>query len=203
MLNSVLQHDWQFYTLEDPALVDMHEAAKWFCTDMKKSRASHWLTFCGASGTGKTHLARRCFAYFKTNIEGRQWVPKENHVAVQYGNFWNWSNVVNEMREGRYGDFEFMCDDWFTVIDDVGSERDPTKFATDKLLEILNQRRDKWTLITSNLFLDEIGEKMDVRLSSRLLRDGSKVVQNNTQDFNLRDKQEYKALVEKRKGLEG
>lgn len=186
MPNSVLNHEWMFDTFQEPALIEMIEAAKWICSDMKKSQSPYWLTLCGASGTGKTLLARRCYAYFKNNIFGRQFVPRPNVIQCQYGNFWNWQEVVNGMRNQEYGDFETMCDDWFTIIDDVGAERDPTKFATDKLLEILNQRRDKWTLITSNLFLDEIGEKMDVRLSSRLLRDGSKVVQNNSKDFNLR-----------------
>ncbi len=183
---SVLKFDFRFNPFDEPVLVGMVAAAREFCAAMKRQDRPYWLTYCGASGTGKTHLAKGINAYFQKHIYGRQFVFEPDVIRCQYGGWWPWSKIVNHMRDGKYGSFEGMCEDWFCMIDDVGSERDPTKFATDKLLEILNQRRDKWTVITSNLFLDDIGEKMDVRISSRLLRDGSKVIQNNVKDYNLR-----------------
>ena len=179
-------HDWKFKTLNDPKLAEMLNASIQFCTDLANNTHPYWLTFAGKSGTGKTHLAKRIASFFTRALFGSSFVPQSNVVRCRYGKTWDWKLCVNEMRNADYSSVEPMSDDWFCGIDDIGSERDPTKFATDKLLEVLNQRRDKWAVITSNLMLDEIGEHMDVRLSSRLLRDGSKVVQVDAQDYNLR-----------------
>jgi DNA replication protein DnaC len=185
---SVLRHDWKFETFHDPALEKMLEGARQFCADMLNGVPAYWLTYAGPSGTGKTHLTRHIARFFNAHLYGTSYVAEPNIIRCRYGKTWEWKECVKSMREGAYGSIESMSDDWYCGIDDIGTDRDPTKFAADKLLELLNQRRDKWTVITSNLFLDEIGDQLDVRLASRLLRDGSKVVQVDSIDFNRRAK---------------
>lgn len=182
----ISEHDFGFKTFNEPILSRMLDAAATFCADMKDDRPPYWLTLCGASATGKTHLAKSISKYFTKRIYGRQFMPRFNHVECCYGKSWNWTAVVDRLRGQEYHATEALKEDWFCCIDDIGAERDPTKFAAERLLDVLNHRRDKWTVLTTNLMLNDIATALDTRIASRLLRDGSKVIQSNAKDYNLR-----------------
>lgn len=74
----------------------------------------------------------------------------------------------------------------FLGIDDMGAEYDPSGFIKSGLDRLLNSRRGKWTVITSNLTKKEIGEKLDTRILSRLFREGGVVVESNLTDYEIR-----------------
>ena len=71
-------------------------------------------------------------------------------------------------------------------LDEIATGFDSKGFERDMLWRILNSRVHKWTLLTSNLMLSQIGELIDVRIASRMVRDGSITVEVNTKDYALR-----------------
>lgn len=153
---------------------------------MFNEKFPYWLTLVGSSGVGKTHLANKIREWFRLNLLGRQFVPKENVVRCHDYRFRTWQKAMGQIYDGNYGIVEALSEESLAIIDDIGAEHDPRKFGVSKLLEILNARRDKWTVMTSNLTLEQIHEHLDARLASRLIRDGSKVIEINCPDFNLR-----------------
>jgi DNA replication protein DnaC len=90
------------------------------------------------------------------------------------------------LRNQEWRRFDDICDQKHTIcIDDIGSEY-KTDFVDAKLYEMLCRRQGKWTIITANLSLEQLGDKTDPRISSRLIRHGSVVVEVDVADFNLR-----------------
>ena len=73
----------------------------------------------------------------------------------------------------------------FLVIDEVTPDNDKWGPAANALINLLSARTGRWTLLTSNLGIAEM-EHLDPRISSRLIRDGSKVVIVDTQDYSTR-----------------
>ena len=100
--------------------------------------------------------------------------------------FVSWYKMANTLREGGYRIFDDLKNCDLLAIDDLGAGHD-TDFTINKLYELLNERLGKWTIITCNLYLDEIGKQMDTRISSRFIRSGSVVVNMETEDYNLRN----------------
>lgn len=152
--------------------------------DMDNGKTPYWLSFCGQSGTGKTFLGRDCLNYARALMG--------YHKSLKDGcMFFAWPDVIFDLREGKY----FLEDDFkdcnCAMLDDIGADRDPTGFAADTLYRFLNRRGGKWTIITSNLKLEKLGE-IDTRIASRLIRDLNVCVNCNTIDFALRKNHEPK-----------
>lgn len=100
----------------------------------------------------------------------------------------DWRKFADDIRSGGYERLvEDAIDEWFLIIDDFGAERDPSGFVASAADRILNGRRDKWTLITTNLSLQEIGERMDVRIASRMIRDSNQFVEADAEDYAIAD----------------
>jgi len=70
------------------------------------------------------------------------------------------------------------------AIDDLGAEYE-SDFIDSKLQQLLNKRLNKWTVITSNLSLNDFSLKDD-RIASRLVRGKNKVIQIDANDYNLK-----------------
>jgi DNA replication protein DnaC len=184
MLESVKSHSWNFRT-PNSQLRDALDAAQWFCADMATGQKPYWLSLVGYSGTGKTHLARAITDFFKHRMMGVPYIELENVIRHRDYRFRTWSRCMGQIHRGEFGSVQDIAQEWLLVLDDIGAEHDPRKFGVSQLLDILNIRRDRWTVITSNLTLEQIGENLDVRLASRLIRDGSKVIELTCQDYNL------------------
>lgn len=169
-----------FQTHNDPELIGMLNAATEFTAAMKLRTNPHWLSLVGKSGTGKTHLAKGLRAY-------AEFSQLRNHPTLTNGvRFVYWPKALDAIRGGDYGLADTIAQLNFVVLDDIGAERDPSGFAADKLSRILGERANKWTVITSNLSLAEIGERIDVRVVSRLIRGSNVVVESNAMDYALR-----------------
>lgn len=152
----------------------------------------YWLTFLGATGNGKTMLAKSIFNRAKkvtipcSIVPGRTKYPWESLIPGMRVQWVDWRKLCDDLNNGQWHRIDEICDAWFVVLDDIGTEYDPKGMLKNKLDRILNSRIGMWTVITSNLFYDQIADKLDVRIASRMKRAGSIVVETNTTDYVLR-----------------
>jgi DNA replication protein DnaC len=70
-------------------------------------------------------------------------------------------------------------------LDDIGAERDSTGFASENLNTLIGCRANRWTIITSNLMLEQLAA-IDPRISDRMIRKPNIVVEVNTVSHSLR-----------------
>lgn len=158
-----------------------------FVMDMRRGGPGRWLSLVGTSGAGKTMLARRVWRWFCQS--GMFFVePVRQSNVVHTGQWCDWRKFMEECLQGDFSRTIDLRDDWFVVFDDIGSKRDKSGIGADKLDTILSARVGKWTMITSNLKMTQIADQFDQRIASRMIRDGSIVIDVDVDDFNLRTK---------------
>lgn len=184
-----------FKTLDDPVLQQMRDAAERFALEMLGHLPPRWISFLGSSGAGKTMLAKWINRVFKQNLDWKiDWPATERtknesnphgRIIRDRGDFVSWAKIARLMREGEYRILDDLCQLTFLVIDDIGAEYG-TDFINAKLYELLSRREHKWTVITGNLSLSDIEQRIDSRIASRMIRSGSVVIDVDVQDFNLR-----------------
>lgn len=136
-----------------------------------KAVRPHWLTLSGISGCGKTMLAQevhkfasRYYEFYKT---------EEGFSDVRNIYFNKILDMADEWKSGCWRN-QFDEQAWLLVVDDLGVERDTSGFIKDRLFTLLEKRLNKWTLITTNLKLKTIQDSYDVRIASRIIRDGNR-----------------------------
>lgn len=161
-----------------------------FLHDMYHQRDKRWLSLLGNSGVGKSMLARL--------INGRAVYP-----AGQPGDYslykitWNclqsWGKVMEQLLRGDYSIRDWLDETHFLVLDEIGSREKASDFMVDELFKCLEGRLGKWTVITANLSLQQIAERLDPRISSRLIRGNNVCVEMNTTDYAMRGAQKEKA----------
>ena len=142
----------------------MHREVQWFVNDIvNKVRPRRWLSLLGASGIGKTHLAEAARdALFK----------ERPSLPIQ---LWKWQKVVSMLRSGDWAFVEYLVKEVYVLIlDDIGAEN-TTPSILSALNRVVDGRLGKWTMLTSNLLPEHIGEHLDARIASRLYR-GNNVV---------------------------
>lgn len=185
---------WDFETAGEPQLAEMLAASQRFADEMKSGMTPRWLSMLGKSGIGKTHLATKLFGWcdrfgcFFTE-------PKTGASNCHPIAFASWRRTADRLRNGEWGLIKELADKWFLVIDDLGAEFQGGSGAVKAALErLIDDRLGKWTVITSNLYTAEIAESIDTRISSRMLRGGSVIIQAKAAlDYSLRKKQARKA----------
>jgi hypothetical protein len=116
-------------------------------------------------------------------------------VIQQHRILWvNWRKACTAMRQGDFSLVEELSTDqsdrdyavWCAVIDDIGAGDETSRGYLQNALEtIVDSRLGAWTIFTSNLNLDQIGQQLDRRISSRMLRDGNRVLEVELPDWNL------------------
>lgn len=120
----------------------------------------YWLTLAGACGVGKTMLGRaiiRCVGGWSQS--------------------WRWTDIVNTyLRNGDYGIMDHLADLDLLLIDDIGAEH-ASAMSNKAIVELMERRIRKWTVITTNLTISAIGDQIDMRAASRIKR-GNNVVVN-------------------------
>lgn len=164
----------------------MFEAATTFAGCLNYSDP-YWLTLAGPSGIGKTMLAKEIWKQFMTwNRFELKLDVKHQHIYGNTGMNISWREHCAAIRSGLYESTEDIIKEHFVILDDIATERDPTGMIASILDRILSARLNKWTLITVNLTLEQIAERIDPRVASRMLRNGSQVVECSALDYNLR-----------------
>lgn len=158
----------------------MLTAAEVWCADLFSNVPPHWISFVGKSGTGKTFISALC-----------------RNVAIEHPGLWfhaslinpiisrNWGRLLDCFRDNKYWKIDECIDANLLFLDEIALEHDPNGFGADKLCQILSGRVGKWTILTSNLSMEKI-QAIDTRIASRMVRDGSVVVECNTIDYAMR-----------------
>lgn len=173
--------DWlKLETMGDPQLENLRSTVISFHADLMQSRNPRWLSLLGKSDTGKTHCAKAIWREIKRS--NLRWNP--GHLEFQPV-FTYWPKLVEEMRDGNYGEFRDMAKWPYLCLDEIGAERDPNGFSAEKLSILLGSRTGRWTVITGNLGMADVA-KIDLRIASRMERDGSQIVQLTTARFATR-----------------
>ena len=184
--------------LYDPSLVVAAAACATLVADMERGTEPYWLTLVGVNGCGKTMLARQVHEQAHRINPGN---PQNNPIWPP-----NWSadkqevyrerrpNCVwiderafaSRVRSGEYDLPDSLRADWCVAFDELGTVRDPTNFIADQISSLAERRLRRWMIWTTNLNAQEIGERIDARVSSRLIRDRNRVVKITAGDYALR-----------------
>ncbi len=174
----------------------MKSEAVRFIDDLFSARTPRWLSMIGNTGIGKTMLAKRIWHLFKehrhleidwprskaTEIGGKQ-----GRIIRWRGGFLNWKTAMNRMLDGDYAFLDDLRNYDFFVFDDIISEYSKLReLSASKLYDVFESRIGKWTVITANASLEQIGEILDPRIASRMIRNNGVVLDVDVQDFNLR-----------------
>jgi DNA replication protein DnaC len=187
-----------FLTLGDPQLERMKIEAVSFIDDLFNDREPRWLSLLGTSGAGKTMLAARIAKLFRYYRQGMiDWPRTERtrnellphgRIVRWRGGFINWGEAINKrMLQGDYAFLEDLREYDFFAIDDIMSEYEKQRpLSAAKLYYVLESRLKKWTVITANATLAQIGEQLEARIASRMIRHGGIVVDVSVPDWNLR-----------------
>jgi DNA replication protein DnaC len=166
----------------------MKSAALSFALDMITGRTPpYWLSLLGTSGAGKTMLAKIVSRLFRCNKKGAIVSETPSRIWYASGGFIKWATLVQWIREGDWRAFNDVSDDWFVCVDDIGAEH-ATDLSRSKLYEMFDRGESKWRIWTGNLSLAQIDQRIDPRISSRMLRNSGVVVDVDVPDFNLRTK---------------
>lgn len=156
----------------------MHREAQWFLNDLAHRRgkfkmAPRWLVLCGPSGCGKSHLAQ----------EIRNTARRELGFDERTAQMWKCSRYAERLRNGYWDFQEHLMRLPLLVLDDLGAEQ-ASDMWLGKLFDLLDGRLDKWTVITSNLSVSDVAEKLDVRIASRFRRGDNVLVSvKRAEDF--------------------
>ena len=174
-------HDWtnRWQTHGDACLASVLAACAAFRSGVLSQHPPQWLTLLGPSGSGKSHMASAVWAEIRRHME---WNPTE----IEYvPSLTYWPRMVDALRDGNaWGLYRDMARWPYLVLDDVAAERDPSGFSSDKLSTLLGCRERRWTVITSNLFLEDIA-RIDNRIASRMARNGA-VLEITAGDYHAR-----------------
>lgn len=176
-----------FRTYGDPILERMREESVKFCIEMSHHSApARWLVLLGSSGTGKSMLTKKIAAFFSRRLDT---LLDERFPDARYtrrGGLKSWGKVIDGMMDRDFSGMRQMKSDWFLALDDIGTEYKGNRdLGHAKLFDILNEREKCWTVINANKTIEEIGE-WDVRISSRLVRNGRPLIDCTTTDHGLR-----------------
>lgn len=165
----LISYDLQF-ELDRPWITDsvrrMAREAQWMLNDMAHADVvePRWLTLCGQSGCGKTHLALRIRDIARERLR----FPRCQR--------WTVTRYAEMLRCGHW-DLQAQLEGLdLLILDDLGAEA-MSDMIRASLYDLLNSRLGKWTVITSNYGLGQIADRIDTRIASRLLRGGSVVVE--------------------------
>lgn len=92
-----------------------------------------------------------------------------------------WPAMIRDLRAGeRYNELREMSSWPVLMLDDIGAERDTTGFAAEQLNTLLGCRVGKWTILTSNLNLEQLGA-IDPRIPDRIIREpGNEFIEVDT-----------------------
>ncbi len=168
-------------------LTRMVDTTARFMRALKDGDSPRWISFLGTSGSGKTHLARRIWDWFKGSSQFKAEMDRNSREILYPGSWIFWPDMASELLSNQgYGRLEDLKGEKLVVLDEIGADRDPNGHIRDCLARLLSARVGKWTVLTSNKTLGDIERDIDARISSRIVRDENVVVDVDIADYALR-----------------
>lgn len=155
----------------------MATAAEKFCGRWYRHQDNKTLlVLVGESNCGKTHVAAAIFRFAlaasMSAFEAGGW---DKGGRLPSSTFVLWPEETDEFKAGNYSRLPELFETDLIVIDDIGAEHDPSKNAADKLCQILSRRERKFTVITTNIKIEDWPSKFDTRITDRLMRNSEVV----------------------------
>jgi len=148
---------------------------------VKKHGLGQGLFFTGPNGTGKTHLAVAILRELSLKGELHWRFVKTPYLLMRIRQaFKRESSDSEESLIDQFVDYDYLA------IDELGVEK-ITDWSLQTLYLIIDGRNDrlKSTIITSNLDLPEIEEKIDPRIASRIV-EMCRVIKFECDDWRIR-----------------
>ena len=177
--------NFNWKTFGDSKLEKMEAEAGAILADMEADKPPRWLSLLGSSGVGKTHLAKQIYRHATARF-GTYICPRLHITQKRTLRFIEWRTLADQLRNKEYHRINNALDPWLLVLDDLGSEYDPSGYLASRVDRILNERLGKWTVFTSNLCLDEVADKLDVRVADRMMRADNRIADVDTKSYALR-----------------
>jgi DNA replication protein DnaC len=138
---------------------------------MRRGLPAHWLTLSGTNGTGKTMLAQWLASQMEVRMPERL-IPRK----------WTGNEIKATYLGGGWGlPADLGREEWL-LVDELGAEREQPSFR-EAMIDMLNRRMGRWTIITSNLSERELEQAFSSRLTSRMIRDGNVHVRIESPDY--------------------
>lgn len=185
-----MNYDSMLYenALRDTFNVDFDEASlsKVVLPDGAPEKIIHWLSnpanllvFCGNPGIGKTFL---CAAIGKFLIENKKFFRCFNEKSF----FQHLRKNVGENVDAEW-EIKRLCEVEYFILDDIGSGEGFTPWQKDQLFSLVDHRSAsrKPTILTSNIFTNQMDQILSKRFVSRL-----KDKRNTLLEFNWIDKRQ-------------
>jgi DNA replication protein DnaC len=149
------------------------ESAKKLCSEASKHLKS--VLLCGKTGCGKTHLAvammRQKIINSETIFDVDHYYGRKQAIFITAPELLleirtSYNNKDGDTEEdiiNKYGGIGLL------VLDDLGAEK-TSEWVESTLYLIIDRRNrnERWTIITSNLDLEEIEHHLGARIASRL-----------------------------------
>lgn len=161
-----------------PVLEKIYNIFKEYTEKFPKVETKNFV-FLGQTGTGKTYLSECVFS----EIEN-----KGLNAIYLTSNELNQAFLKMHLDEiDKLTAFNVLVNSDFLVIDDLGTEPIYKNVTVEYLLSLISQRIEKGMpfIITTNLTTQEISERYNERLLSRLNSNGTKIIPFYSKDLRL------------------
>lgn len=153
-----------------PGATELIQAGAWFLTNLFKNdgAAGKRLAISGSTGAGKSHLAHRIRSL--AGAFGPDLIVA--HGLTHWSTLWiDWAEVADANNEEHYKNrVDEMKNASLVVFDDIGAETDRYKSGVPsaRLRTLLEDCKNKWTVITTNLSQKDTIALYDGRVADRL-----------------------------------
>ena len=175
----------KWVAMEDrhPAVIELKQVIWSFCKRLTEAPAQGAkLVLVGNSGAGKSMAAAKVFHWLGAVNHGLEFV-EDGRIRIPSREWLYWPSFLDALKAGEWNRVRSACNSTLLVMDDIGSDHDPSKLGVDKLCTILERRARMWTIITTNVMPSEWENRFDRRVASRLLRNGRVVDLSQVPDY--------------------
>lgn len=174
MHDSVATHEWD-YEAYHTGLDKVLPAVREFCSAiLNHEQPRRWLSLLGPSGVGKTHILKQALRFLET--PGRWKVKtRTGERSPQVAHIIPAVDLTDYKAASDYAKYDLI------YIEDIGAGATQDKGAgavtRSRIMELLQLRSGKWTMLDANLMRRDIASQLDGRIASRLKRDGSWMIE--------------------------
>lgn len=163
---------------------DVEDAIYEYCAGYAKHpHYGSLLVMVGENGCGKSHIAKSIRHWHREVSQKFPLVMGDESYRIPDCFYSNWSRICDGFKQGNFDIVEDMIESTMCIIDDIGSEHDPSRCGVNKLCSILDRRERKFTIVTTNILSGAWMAKFDRRVASRLFRNSLVLDMTGIPDF--------------------